>query len=164
MIIRKTILLSVLVACGVTTVVAAATPSAVTPPAEQAKHFHHGEVLRNAPFMRAIHQLNLSADQLATIKNYEEAVRLQAKTNAASSLDVNALANPGDPSYAAAIATAKIVAVNRIQKLSDLELQIYGVLSSDQQARLPQVLADMKANHTQHRANEHHAQTPTATG
>lgn len=153
MLVRETILLSALVVCGVTTIVAAATPDA-----DKLRYVHHGETRHNVPFLHAIHQLNLTADQLATIKSYEETARQQAKTNVAAKLDINILSNPGDPSYATAIAAAKVAAANRIQKLSDLEVQIYGVLSSDQRARLPQVLADMKANHAQHHAGEHHAQ------
>jgi Spy/CpxP family protein refolding chaperone len=63
---------------------------------------------------------------------------------------VDVLANPGDPNYVSAVTAAKAAATNRIQQRSDLQVQIYGLLTPEQQGKLPQVLADMKA----HRAGE----------
>jgi Spy/CpxP family protein refolding chaperone len=62
------------------------------------------------------------------------------------------LANPGDPNYATALQNAKTAAANRLQSQVDLESQIYNVLTADQKAKLPQVLADMKTKAQQRRA------------
>ena len=58
---------------------------------------------------------------------------------------MTALANPGDPNYATALQSAKTFASTRIQQESELQGQIYNVLTAQQKAQLPTVLASMKA-------------------
>ena len=62
------------------------------------------------------------------------------------------LANPGDPNYATALQSAKTLASTRIQNQSELQGQIYNVLTAQQKAQLPTVLASMKAQAAQRRA------------
>jgi Spy/CpxP family protein refolding chaperone len=56
-----------------------------------------------------------------------------------------ALANPGDPNYAAAVQAAKKRATDRIQQASDLHQQLYNVLTADQKSQLSKLIADRKA-------------------
>jgi Spy/CpxP family protein refolding chaperone len=126
--------------------------------------------------LRATRQLNLTADQQTAIKGILSTARAQHRAAAAtaggassgvasSGVDIVALGNPGDPNYAAALQNAKTAAANRLQKEVDLQGQIYNVLTADQKAKLPQVLADMKSKAEQRRAawtQQHGAQTEGA--
>jgi Spy/CpxP family protein refolding chaperone len=161
--VRKTILLGALLSCGVTTAVTAATAgtadAATAPGTGHPMHFQGGPgrgmpgAMMEGPFFHAIHQLNLTAEQQTTVHGYLETARQQSRASVASQLNITALANPGDPNYLAAITTAKNAAAARIQQQSDLQVQIYGLLTPEQQAKLPQVLSEMKAQHEQHRAD-----------
>jgi len=62
------------------------------------------------------------------------------------------LANPGDPNYATALQNAKAAAAAHLQNEVELQSQIYNVLTPDQKAKLPQVLADMKSKFEARRA------------
>jgi Spy/CpxP family protein refolding chaperone len=162
--VRKTMLLGALLSCGVAAAVTAATTTgaadtAAAPGAGHPMHFQGGPgrgmpgAMMEGPFFHAIHQLNLTAEQQTTVHGYLETARQQSRASVASQLDSTALANPGDPNYLAAITTAKNAAAARIQQQSELQVQIYGLLTPEQQAKLPQVLADMKAQHEQRRAD-----------
>jgi Spy/CpxP family protein refolding chaperone len=61
-----------------------------------------------------------------------------------------AMMNPGDPNYAAAVQAAKKRAADRIQRFSDLTLQLYNVLTPDQKAQLSKSKATWKARMAQH--------------
>ena len=141
-------------------VAAAATTSttpaatATTAPAPGGRHWHHrhGGMLVGM-MLRATHQLDLTSDQQATIKGILDNARSQRQANAGSAgVDLTALANPGDPNYAAALQNAKTAAANRFQSQVQLQGQIYNVLTADQKAKLPQVLADLKSKAEQRRA------------
>jgi Spy/CpxP family protein refolding chaperone len=170
---RKNILLGALLSCGVALAATAATPSTPDPSAGTNGPPHHAmnhpggagsmpdHMLIDGPFLHAIHQLNLTAEQQSTIHGYLDTARQQVNASAAARMNTDVLANPGDPNYVAAVAAAKVTAANRIQQRSDLQVQIYGLLTPEQQAKLPQVLADMKAQHAQHRADwQKHREPP----
>ena len=172
--VRNHILLSVLLSCGVVFVATAATPSTPDSAAAPKDIPHHamnhpggpgsmaGQMPLDGPFLHAIHQLNLSANQQSTIHGYLETARQQMQSGADARMNVETLANPGDPNYVSAVAAAKASAASRIQQRSDLQVQIYGLLTPEQQAKLPQVLSDMKAQHARHHAEAtmHHESAP----
>ena len=119
--------------------------------------------------LRATKQLNLTADQQASIKTILTTARAQAKAAHASGqgpVDMAVLANPGDPNYATALQSAKTLAATRIQNESELQSQIYNVLTAQQKAQLPTVLATMKAQAQQRRAvwEQRHATGSTGAG
>lgn len=125
----------------------AATDGAATPPAHR-----HAMGFHRDGFMAALRQLDLSAEQQQSIRSLMQNARQQAKANASGqSVDRSALENPGDPNYAAAVSNAETTATKRIQQESYLKSQIYNLLTADQKAKLPQVLADMKAQAEQRR-------------
>ena len=131
-------------------------------------HGHRGGMLLGMT-LRATKQLNLSAEQQASIKSILANARAQAKAAHASGqapVDMTALANPGDPNYATALQSAKTFASNRIQQESELQGQIYNVLTAQQKAQLPTVLASMKAEAAQRRANweQKHANGASSAG
>ena len=131
------------------------TTTTTTAPATGHKwHRHHGGFMLGMT-LRATKQLNLTAEQQASIKTILGTARAQAKAAHAanaSSVDMTVLANPGDPNYATALQSAKTLASTRIQNQSELQGQIYNVLTAQQKAQLPTVLASMKAQAAQRRA------------
>jgi len=103
--------------------------------------------------LRATRQLNLTSEQQTTIKGILSSARAQHQANAGGAgVDFVTLGNPGDPNYAAAVQNARTAAANRLQSEVELQGQIYNVLTADQKAKLPQVLADMKSKAEQRRA------------
>jgi Spy/CpxP family protein refolding chaperone len=131
-------------------------------------HGHRGGFLLGMT-LRATKQLNLTADQQASIKQILSTARAQAKAARAASqapVDMTVLANPGDPNYATALQSAKTLAANRIQSESEIQAQIYNVLTAQQKAQLPTILASMKAEAAQRRATweQKHATGTTDAG
>jgi Spy/CpxP family protein refolding chaperone len=101
-------------------------------------------------FFRALKQLNLSDAQKQQIKSLVSASRQAAKAQAAPDLSV--LANPADPNYASTLQAVKDRAAARIQHWSEVQMQIFNVLTPEQKAQLPQVLSAMQARIAQRRA------------
>jgi len=148
------------------------TPSAATTtaPAPGGKHWHHGHRggMLVGVMLRATRQLNLTADQEASIKSILSNARAQRQADAGTApIDMMTLANPGDPNYATALQNAKAAAAARLQNEVQVQGQIYNVLTADQKAKLPQVLADMKTRFEARRAawqQEHGAAASGAAG
>jgi Spy/CpxP family protein refolding chaperone len=145
------------------------TTTTTTAPATGHKwHRHHGGFMLGMT-LRATKQLNLTADQQASIKTILSTARAQAKAAHAagtSPVDMTVLGNPGDANYATALQSAKSLASTRIQNQSELQGQIYNVLTAQQKAQLPTVLAAMKAQAAQRRAawEQKHATGTTGAG
>lgn len=132
----------------------ASTSSGTTAPSNGHRwHGHHGGFLLGMT-LRATKQLNLSADQQASIKSILANARAQAKAAHASEapVDMSVLGNPGDPNYATALQNAKTRASAHIDQESQLQAQIYDVLNAQQKAQLPTVLASLKAQAAARRA------------
>ena len=150
---------------------APATTTTTTAPAHGGHkwHGHHGGGFLVGMTLRATKQLNLTTDQQASIKTILTTARAQAKAAHASGqapVDMAVLANPGDPNYATALQSAKTLAATRIQTQSELQGQIYNVLTAEQKAQLPAVLATLKAQAQQRRAvwEQRHATESTGAG
>lgn len=134
---------------------AAAAVASNAPAMGHGWHRHCGGMML-AMTLRATKQLNLTAEQQASIKSILANAREQMKAAHASGqapVDMAVLANPGDPNYATALQSAKTLAANRIQTESEVQSQVYNVLTPEQKAQLPTVLASMKAEAAQRRAN-----------
>jgi Spy/CpxP family protein refolding chaperone len=149
---------------------APSTTTTTTAPATGHKwHRHHGGGFLLGMTLRATKQLNLTADQQASIKTILSTARAQAKAAHAagqSQIDMTVLGNPGDANYATAVQTAKTMAATRLQNEVELQGQIYNVLTAQQKAQLPTVLAAMKAKAQQRRAawEQKHATGTTGAG
>jgi Spy/CpxP family protein refolding chaperone len=134
------------------------TPSATTTtaPAPGGKHWRHGQRgggMLVGVMLRATRQLNLTPDQESSIKSILSNARAQRQAAAGTAAsDMITLANPGDPNYATALQSAKAAAAARLENEAQLQGQIYNVLTADQKAKLPQVLADMKTRFETRRA------------
>jgi len=144
---------------------AATAPSAPVTDHNWHRRAHGGFLLGTT--LRATRQLNLSPEQLASIKTILSSARAQRKAARASGrmpLDVTVLGNPGDPNYATALQNAKTLAATRIQSESEIQGQIYNVLTAEQKAQLPTVLAAMKARAARRRASWEEQHAPGVTG
>ncbi len=111
---------------------------------------HHRGGLLVGVTLHALRQLNLTAEQRSQIKSLLSAAH--GRNQSSGTADIAVLGNPGDPNYAAAVQAAKSVAAARWQQQIELQGQIYNLLTSEQKAQLPQVLADMKAKAHSRRA------------
>jgi Spy/CpxP family protein refolding chaperone len=105
-----------------------------------------GEGMAGGGLLHSFHELNLSAAQKQQLHDILSKTREQFEARKPGGApDMLALANPGDPNYAAAVQAAKKRAADRIQKASDLKLQLYNVLTPDQKAQLSKQMAAWKA-------------------
>jgi Spy/CpxP family protein refolding chaperone len=128
-------------------------------------HMHGGGM--DFGFMHALHQLNLTDAQRQSVKSILDGNRDQMRSfheSLRSNHQTLATMTPDDPNYANALAAAKNLSAEAIQHSSDLRVQLYAVLSSDQKKELPQILAkqqsDMKARREQWMS---HHQAPQST-
>jgi Spy/CpxP family protein refolding chaperone len=100
----------------------------------------------------ALRQLDLSDAQKQSVRSIVSEARQQAAAQRQQDApDPAALANPADPNHANAVEAAKRRAVARIQQMSDLQQRVYAVLTPAQQAKLPQVLADLRQKRAERR-------------
>ena len=160
---------SIASAQSTTTAPSTGTTTTTAPAGGHKWHGHHRGGFLLGMTLRATKQLNLTADQQASIKQILSNARAQAKAAHASGqapVDLAVLGNPGDANYATALQSAKTLAANRIQAESELQGQIYNVLTAQQKAQLPTILASMKAEAEQRRATweQKHATGTTGAG
>jgi Spy/CpxP family protein refolding chaperone len=114
----------------------------------------HHHMMHDRPFLRVVHQLNLTDEQRTQIKDIIARSDAQAKQEWSQHKDeLSGLMNPGDPNYAGAVKAAEDAAVAHIEKRSQDNLAIYNLLTAEQKAKLPQVIEHMKQ-----RMQEHHDQ------
>jgi Spy/CpxP family protein refolding chaperone len=122
----------------------------------QGRFFHRGGLgggFMLGTMLRASRQLNLSSEQQSQIKTILLSARSQMRAQGpGAGADIAVLGNPADPNFATALQTAKMAAANRIQRESELQAQVYNVLTTEQKAQLPGVLAGMKAKMAARRA------------
>jgi protein CpxP len=112
--------------------------------------FHHGmrpgmDEAALQPLRAALRQLDLTDAQKQSARSILEGARSQATSARQSApADLVALGNPADPNHAAAVADAKARADARIQQMSEVQQQLYALLTPAQQAKLPALLADLQ--------------------
>lgn len=150
--------------CGAVLAATTDTSSATTvPPARQWHHARSGMLV--GTLLHATRQLNLTAAQQASIKSILATARTSWRSSAQGAADITVLGNPGHADYATAVQNAKSLAASRLERESALATQIYDVLSNEQKAQLPTVLAAMQAKAAQRRAawQQAHASS-TASG
>ena len=103
---------------------------------------------------RAFHDLDLTPEQRLKMRTIVAAAHLQALQQEAArkpgdAPDMAALMNPGDPNYASAVQAAKKRAADHIQRISDLKLQLYNVLTPEQKTKFAAHIAASKARMAQ---------------
>jgi Spy/CpxP family protein refolding chaperone len=145
------------------------TASVVLPQGKEihGKHdMHRHGMRRPSPFMASLHQLNLSDAQHKSVESLLDGLKQQREANIATERNnLEALGNPGDKDYATAVQTAKTLAATSIQRRADVETQIYNLLTAEQKAKLPQVLAELKAKQGERRGawQDHHHDDKSAS-
>ena len=104
--------------------------------------------------LRSFRALDLTAAQQQQVHTVLSNAHSQfaAKAPTGAPPDMLALSNPGDPGYASAVQAAKKRATDRIQQQSDLNQQLYNVLTADQKAQLAKMVASWKARMAQRSA------------
>jgi len=141
----------------------AGAASSSTAPGAPWRHRHFGRgpgSFMLGTLLRATQQLNLSSDQQAQIKSILTMARSQTRAQGGQgAVDIAVLGNPADSNYATAVQTAKASAANRIQLESEVQGQVYNVLTTEQKTQLPGVLAGIKAKMAARRA-QHGAVAP----
>jgi Spy/CpxP family protein refolding chaperone len=155
------------IASAQTTAPSATSATTTAPHGGHKWHRHHGGGMLGLT-LHATKQLNLTAEQQASIKSILSNARAQAKATRAAGApaDITVLGNPGDPNYATALQSAKTRMSSRIQAESELQGQIYNVLTAQQKAQLPTILASIKAQAAQRRAEweQKHSAGPSSSG
>jgi Spy/CpxP family protein refolding chaperone len=101
--------------------------------------------------LRSFRELELTPAQQQHVHTVLSNARAHFAAKAATGAppDMLALANPGDPGYASAVQAAKKRATDRIQQQSELNQQLYNVLTADQKAQLGKLVANWKARMAQ---------------
>jgi periplasmic protein CpxP/Spy len=114
-------------------------------------HRPGGGMMGGLPLLRSFHALNLTDAQKHQVHDLLSKAHEQFATKRPPGppADMLALVNPGDPGYAKAVQAAKARAADRIQHRSDLNQQLYGVLTADQKTQLTKMLATWKARMAQ---------------
>ena len=118
-------------------------------------HGHHGGA--GMEFMHVLKQLNLSPEQKTQIKSIMDSARPQLQALGDSMRQNHeALMStpPTDASYPALLQKAKENAAARIDQLHSVHQQIYSVLTPEQQAKIPSIIAADKAKWQAHHAQE----------
>jgi Spy/CpxP family protein refolding chaperone len=124
-----------------------------TTAAPGAHHWHHGHrMMLGGGLLHAFRQLNLTPAQQQSVHTILTAAhsQSQAERAAGGKPDFTVLSNPGDPNYATALQDLQTRMASRLQAQSQTELALYNVLTKQQQAQLPTILASMKARMSQH--------------
>jgi len=113
-------------------------------------HFRHRQ-----PFAHLLHKLNLSAQQKGEIhtlvaqnRSERSSLMSSARTNHAALESTS----PTDSSYASLVATAQANASAAVEARANLWSQIYGVLTPDQKAQIPGIVAAEQARRAQWQA------------
>ena len=143
--VRKSIAIAACALLGMGTLAWAADSAAPAAPHGHGERGGHDGMM---PLHHVLKELNLTAEQKQQVHSILESARPVAGS---ARPDFTVLANPGDPNFAAAVEQAKAQAAQHVQKMADITQQIYAILTPEQKAKLPQVLADMKAKFEQRR-------------
>ncbi len=121
-------------------------------------HRYHGDHARqwhpgHAGLVGALHALELTDAQQQQVHAILSKAREQSKVErgggagsgrndgSARRAEAAVLANPGDPKYSEAVQAAKKRAAERIQRVSDLKLQLYNVLTPEQKSQYSKMIA-----------------------
>lgn len=129
---------------------------------QDSAHEYHGKHSRmhmahhagEAPLARVVQKLDLTDEQRQSLRALVESSKAQRQSlheqqRANASASLNTL--PDDPSYLAMIEKRKQLAVEAIQQRSDLNVQIYALLTPEQKAQVPALIEEMKSKASERR-------------
>jgi periplasmic protein CpxP/Spy len=101
-----------------------------------------------------VQKLELTAAQRESIRAILDASKTQRQSLREQHREVtqaSASTLPDDPNYTALVEKRKQLASEAIQQRSELNAQVYAVLTPEQKAQVPQLIKDAKANMKQRR-------------
>lgn len=127
-------------------------------------HHHRGH--DRLPMMSTLKQLDLTADQQQSVRAVFESNAQQRKAlreRERANRESLASTMPDDPDYPALIAAKKQLAAESIQHASDMQIQVFALLTPEQKAKVPQVLAERKARWEQRRGEHKERSKSTAS-
>jgi Spy/CpxP family protein refolding chaperone len=142
--------LALLAACVAGTVgMAAAQPDA---PANEPADVHHGRMhvmhhRGEPPLARLVQKLDLTDAQRESLDSLLDSWKAQSEAFHAQMREAMKAATttlPDDPNYLALIETRKQLASTAIEQRSDLNVQIFALLTPEQKAQVPQLIEEMK--------------------
>jgi Spy/CpxP family protein refolding chaperone len=115
----------------------------------------HGHFRHRALYAHLLHKLNLSAQQKGEIRTLMAQNRSE-RSSLMSSVRTNRAAlestSPADSSYAGLVSTAQANASAAVQARANLWSQIYAVLTPDQKAQIPGIVAAEQARRAEWQA------------
>lgn len=131
----------------------ATTTSDATSSASSSGWHRHGPGMGEAAFggglIKVLRQLNLSDAQKQQVHTILRTAHDQSQVDRRGEIaDLPAFGNPGDPQYAAAVQAAETRATQRVLHWSEIQQQVYAVLTPAQQAQLPQLLTALQQRMT----------------
>lgn len=134
-----------------------ATPAA--PAHEHGMMRHHMHMMHDRPFLMVVHKLNPTEDQKKQIHDIINKSQEQNKDAMKKHHELMAsLLNPGDANYANSVQAAKDAATAQIEQRSQDNIAIYNLLTAEQKAKIPQVIAEMKQQMMDHMKDHHDKQ------
>jgi Spy/CpxP family protein refolding chaperone len=141
---------------GIVTTSAAAEPG--TPSIAPTRHggHHYGPAGSERGFHRTLEQLDLTPEQKLEIQALVEQARPgmhATKQSGHANRQQLLTVPPTDPAYPGLLEFAKSNAAEQIQHMSDLWSQVYAVLTEDQRARIPEVVATAATERDARRAD-----------
>jgi Spy/CpxP family protein refolding chaperone len=151
--------IALIAACIVGTAgIAAAADSIHSAQAGNDKHHRHmRHHFGEPPFARLVQRLDLTDEQRQSIRSLiesskpqQEALREQHRETMKAAMTTL----PDDPNYPALIAKRKELASASIQQRSDLNVQIFALLTPEQKAQVPALIEQMKTRAKQWRGRQ----------
>lgn len=141
------------------------TVSAATPDSASATHYGARTHRLHSPFLRALQELNLTPDQWTAVRSILTTSRQQGAASApANRPDFVALQNPGDPNHALAVQAAQARASAWVQQRSLVRASIYNLLTPEQKATLPTILARLQTQKQPWRSRHDKGAAPPSSG
>lgn len=110
---------------------------------------HFGGAMAGEPsLVRVVEKLDLSDAQRASIRSLMDSSKAEKSAMRDEHREVMQASMrtlPDDPNYAALVEKRKQLATLGIQQRSDLNAQIYAVLTPDQKAKVPQLIEESRS-------------------
>jgi periplasmic protein CpxP/Spy len=118
-------------------------------------HMHGFAFGGETPLVRLVQRLDLSEEQRQNLDSLVESKRAEQENlqeQQRANFEASLTTLPDDPAYPALVEKRKELASTAIQQRSDLNVQIYALLTPEQKAQVPQLIEEMRAHMKERRA------------
>ncbi len=116
------------------------------------------------PLARLVQKLDLTQEQRQSLRSLLESTKAERKNlheEQRANFEASLTVLPDDPSYPAMIEKRKQLASESIQQRSDLNVQIYALLTPEQKARVPALIEEVKTRMQERRTKRQHGKNET---